>query len=177
MRTLPLLVLSCLLAAVLGAAALAEDAPKAVPKKEGAAVTLKDLAWMVGSWSEASGPSIFSETWMPAQGDAMTGAVHWTIQGKTRMYELTVIEQTPKGLVIHVRHFNPGLVPWAAEAKGPVTWPLKELRGQHVIFEHPTRAWPKRLEYKRDGDVMSGRLSGVENGKPNVLPFTFRLRK
>ena len=163
--------LACVLPAV------AEDAPNADAKKDPATVTLKDLAWMVGSWSEAEGPSVFSEAWMPAQGDAMVAASHWTIQGKTRMYELNVIEQTPKGLVIHVRHFHRGVVPWEAEATGPVSWPLKSLEGQHVIFEHPTRAWPKRLEYRRSGKTLEGRLTGTENGVAKQIPFSFRLRE
>ena len=92
------------------------------------------------------------------------------------MYELMSVEQTKDGLVIHVRHFGTGLVPWKSEANGPVSWPLKSLKGRHAIFEHPTRAWPKRLEYHREGDVMRARLSGVEHGKPKEIPFTLRLR-
>lgn len=174
MRILSLLLSVCVVVAVWWLVpAVADEEPAAKAKEP----TLKDLAWMVGAWQEAEGPSVFSETWMPAQGEAMAGVAHWTIQGRTRMYELTVIEQTADGIVIHVRHFGAGLVPWASEAKGPITWPLKSLKGQHAVFEHPTRAWPKRLEYKRDADTMQARLTGTEGGKPKVIPIAFRLRR
>lgn len=172
------LALTVLMALVLGLAVLvaAEDEPKAEPKGA-AAPTLADLAWMVGDWADAEGPSIFAETWLPAQGHDMVGVAHWTVGGRTRMYELMSIEQRDDGLVLHVRHFHRGLVPWPSEVKGPVAWPLKSLQGEHAIFEHPTRAWPKRMEYKRSGDALSGRLSGTKDGKPHAIPFSFRVRK
>jgi hypothetical protein len=167
----------------LGTLALAEDkpakdVPKADAKKKDAKVpTLKDLAWMAGAWAESEGPSVFTETWHAGQGDAMAGVAHWTISGRTRMFELMSIETTASGLVLNVRHFHKGLVPWPSEVKGPITWPLKSLDGKHAVFEHPTRAWPKRMEYHRKGDVLAGRLSGMENGRPKEIPFTFRLQR
>ena len=146
--------------------------------KEGKKVpTLKDLAWLTGTWVEASGASVLTEVWSAPQGDAMVGHDHWTVGGKTRMLELLAIEQTEQGLVLRLRHFDKGLVPWKAEKDGPISWPLKSLKGQRVVFEHPTRAWPKRMEYHRKGDVLTGKLSGVENGKPNAIPFRFELRR
>lgn len=145
-------------------------------KKESKVPTLEDLAWMTGTWVEAEKTSVFTEIWGAPQGDAMVGHDHWTVGGKTRMVELTSIEQTAEGLVLHVRHFGRGMTVPASEKAGPMSWPLKSLEGQRVVFEHPTRAWPRRMEYHRTGDVLKGRLSGVENGKPNVIPFRFKLQ-
>jgi hypothetical protein len=145
------------------------------PDKEAKNVpTLQDLTWLTGTWVEADGRSVLTEVWSAPQGDAMVGHDHWTVGGKTRMLELLAIEQTAQGLVLNLRHFHKGLVPWDAEKNGPLSWPLKSLEGQSVVFEHPTRAWPKRMEYHRKGDVLAGKLSGIENGKPNVIPFHFK---
>ena len=166
-------VILCLVVATLAAGALAEDAP--VPVKD-AAPTLADLAWLTGAWSETEGPSVFSEVWGAPLGDAMVAASHWSIGGKTRMYELVVIEQTEAGLVLHVRHFHRGVIPWPSENDGPMSWPLKSLDGQHVVFEHPTRAWPKVMEYRRVGKILEGRLAGAEQGRPKEIPFRFALQ-
>ena len=114
---LPLILLAVLVSAFVLHPAAAEDAPQAGPKKAQAKTTLADLAFLVGSWTETEGPSVFAETWLPAQGDAMAGVAHWTIQGRTRMYEMMSIEQGAEGLVLHVRHFHRGLVPWPSEAR------------------------------------------------------------
>jgi len=172
----PFLLSACLLLVAFGACVAvvsAEDEP-AAPRH---APTLADLAWMTGAWVEKEGPSVFTETWSAPSGDAMVAASHWAVEGKTRMYELCVIEQTGQGPVLHVRHFHRGVQPWEQEKAGPISWPLKSLEGQHVIFEHPTRAWPKTMEYRRTGDVLEGRLVGVENGMPKQIPFSFHLAK
>jgi len=171
-RGLVVLGVAAAIVAVAVSVGWADDDP--VKKEKKAVPTLKDLAWMTGTWVEAEKTSVLTEIWGEPQGDAMVGHDHWTFGGKTRMLELIAIEQTAQGLVLNVRHFSRGLVPWEAEKDGPLSWPLKSLEGQRVVFEHPTRAWPKRMEYHRQGDVLSGKLSGVENGKPNVIPFRFK---
>jgi hypothetical protein len=163
-----------LLVSAWAAVGRAEDEPAGKEAKP--VPTLKDLAWLEGRWQEAQEGSLFTEVWGRAQGDAMVGYDHWTIGGKTRMLELMAIEQTEEGLVLRIRHFGRGLVMPKSEADGPISWPLLSLEGQKVVFEHPTRAWPKRMEYERQGDVLTGRLSGVEDGKPNAIPFRFERR-
>ena len=152
----------------------AEDEP--VGKEAQPVPTLKDLAWLEGTWEEAQQGSVFTEVWSAALGDAMIGHDHWTVGGKTRMYELMAIEQSEEGLVLRIRHFGTGLVIPKSELDAPMSWPLSSLEGQKVVFEHPTRAWPKRMEYEREGDVLTGKLSGIENGKPNAIPFRFKKR-
>ena len=153
----------------------ADDKPAS--EKEKKVPTLEDFAWLTGTWVEDHKGSVLTEVWGAPQGDAMVGHDRWTIRGKTRMYELIAIEQTKEGIVLRLRHFSKGLVPWKAERDGPVSWPLKSVTQNSAVFEHPTRAWPKRMAYHRKGDVLIGKLSGVENGKPNAIPFRFELRK
>ena len=92
----------------------------------------------------------------------MVGHDHWTLGGKTKMVEIVMIEMEKSGPVLKIRHFGRNLAPWPQEKDGPLSWPLKSLEGRSVVFEHPTRAWPKRMEYHRKGNALSGKLSGVE---------------
>lgn len=167
---------ACIVAVVMAMAVSGVWADEKPAKKETKVPTLNDLAWLTGTWVESDRGSVLTEIWGAPQGDALVGHDHWTVGGTTRMYELIAIEQTEQGLVLKVRHFSKDLVPWKAEKDGPMTWPLKSLVGQKVVFEHPTRAWPKRMEYERKGDVLTGQLSGIENGKPNAIPFRFALQ-
>ncbi|MDJ0520481.1 MAG: DUF6265 family protein [Planctomycetota bacterium] len=168
------LVVVCVSVCVCVGVGLADEAAKKEAKK---VPTLKDLTWLTGTWRETSGSMVLTEVWNAPQGDAMVGMDHMTVGGKTRMFELLAIEQTEQGLVLNLRHFGKGLRIPDAEKDGPMSWPLKSLEGSKVVFEHPTRAWPKRMEYERQGDVLLGRLSGVENGKPNAIPFRFERQK
>jgi hypothetical protein len=142
--------------------------------KEGAAI--EALAWLTGTWVEVDDTSVFTEVWGPPQGDAMIGHDHWTVGGVTRMVELIAVERAATGLVMRLRHFGRGLVPSPAEKDGPMEFPLKSLEGTKVVFEHPTRAWPRSMTYERKGDELIGSLAGVENGKPSEIPFHFKLR-
>jgi len=174
MRKLFLGVAVAVAVSVTVAVGYAEEPP--VKDAKAKAPTLQDLAWLTGTWVEADKGSVLTEIWGAPQGDAMVGHDHWTVGGKTRMVELIAIEQEASGLVLKIRHFGHNLAPWPQEKDGPMAWPLKSLKGQSVVFEHPTRAWPKRMEYHRKGEVLTGKLSGVENGKPNAIPFHFKLR-
>jgi hypothetical protein len=165
---------ACLVGGAFVVSGQADDEPEGKEAKP--VPTLKDLAWLEGTWVEAEQGSVFTEIWSGAQGDAMVGHDHWTVGGKTRMYELMAIEQTEEGLALRIRHFGRALVIPKSEQDGPMSWPLLSLEGQKVVFEHPTRAWPKRMEYERKGADLMGRLSGVENGKPNAIPFHFKKR-
>jgi len=144
------------------------------PKTETATVTVKDLAWMSGRWLRKQGKDDLEETWSPPLGDTAMGMFRWNRDGKTWMYELMSIETEDSGLVFHLRHFGKQLKPW--EEDEPLTYPLKSLKPNEVVFEHPTESDPKRFVYRREGDRLFVRLE-PEDAAAKVDEFEFTLAK
>jgi hypothetical protein len=109
-------------------------------------------------------------------GDTAMGMFRWNREGKTWMYELMSVETEAEGggLVFRLRHFGRGLTPW--EKDGPLTYPLKSMTTDSVVFEHPTKSDPKRFVYRRDGDRLFVRLEPDDAGA-KVDEFEFTLAK
>jgi hypothetical protein len=139
------------------------------------AATLADLAWLEGSWRSTDGKEIFDEIWTGPEGGSMAAVSRSVEDGRTGMYELSTIETTPTGPVLRIRHFGAGLEPWKSEAAGTPSWPLAKLAGKEVLFEDPSRDFPRSILYRRetgkDGDVLVARLEGKRGDKPVEMEF------
>lgn len=120
---------------------------------------IDDLAFLTGAWAgEADGESM-REVWDPARGDSMVG--HFSIFAEDRavLYELLAIERTESGLALRIRHFGPGLTPWAGEADGAMSMTLTDAErtpgGQRAVFEDPARDFPRRIIYELTGQHLT----------------------
>jgi len=97
---------------------------------------LAPCAPLIGHWRGQLGGTTIEEVWMPAAGNNITGALRWfDADGAVRMYELFSIDAdnnngadsdaTAPPVRMTLRHFHPGLVPWAAETDaGPMLFQL-----------------------------------------------------
>jgi len=69
-----------------------------------------DLHFLTGHWA---GTASFGGTvechWMAPSGDNAMGAIRMMNNGKVTMYEILVAEQVGDGVMLRVKHFNPGL--------------------------------------------------------------------
>lgn len=81
------------------------------------AVTLADLSFITGLWRADWNGGVGEEHWSAASGDSMMGTFRFVKDGKGRFYELMLIEQTPDGPVLSLKHFNAGLVGWEDKAQ------------------------------------------------------------
>lgn len=160
------------LALALGAAAPMATAPSPSP--------LGDLAWLAGTWLQEDDTGLLmEETWSAPRADAMVGMFRLAQRGKVSLFELMSIELdgpagsadgplipgqepvaggAPQRLVFRLRHFHRGLAPWEAEQDGPLTFSVLRLQPNEVVFEDPTRQFPNRVLYRRDGDVLTIRI-------------------
>ncbi len=126
--------LCLVLALVIGLTAfpLAEDpAPevkKPVPGK------LEDLAFMTGCWKATHWGGEMDECWSAPVGDNMMASYRFIKDGKVQFYEFLVIEQTPEGLYLRLKHFNKGLIGWEEKDKSLVS-PLTSLEKNKAVFD------------------------------------------
>jgi hypothetical protein len=142
-----------------------------------AATKASDLEWLVGRWASGDGDEGFEEAWIPAGGGTLAAVSRMVHGGKTGMYELSAVEPDADGLVLRIRHFSPGLVPWKSEAEAAPAWRLVRSGPREAVFEDPARAFPRRIAYRREAggeggpDVLVARLEGEQGGKPRVTEF------
>lgn len=127
-----------------------------------------DVAFMAGYWRGAMGPTVIEEVWLPAEGDAMHSVFRMVRDGKTAFTEFQSIELREGDLVLHLRHFHPGLKAWE-EADGALRWRIERTSPNLAVFRQ--QGAETRLEYHREGDRLTVTL--VKEGKRQ--PFHFRL--
>jgi hypothetical protein len=167
------------LAAVAAAVLAAAGTAAALEGETKAKATVEDLAWLAGNWVHGEGDEAFHETWLPPAGGSLVGASRDVSHGKTTLVELSTIETAADGaLVLYIRHFGAGLVPWKSEAAGPVRMPLASSKKGEAVFEDPERDFPKRLTYRAGkGDTLEALLEGTRGGAPMNMEFRFRRAK
>ncbi len=140
------------------------------------AATIGDLAFLAGGWSADWEGSILEEHFTSPRHGTIVGMFRWGRDGATRLTEHMVIEQADDGVVLLLRHFNPGLVPWEQEADGPLRFRLERVEGGQAVFEDLSRAFPSHIVYHRiSPDTLLARLEGRgEDGEDRQIEFVYR---
>src|SRR5438552_9331532 len=133
-------------------------APQRVAPQTPPSSPLDQLAWMTGRWiSNGEDGTITEEYWMPPRGGTMLGigrSVDVASQ-RTMFFEFLRLEARPEGVTY-----------WASpNGKQPAT-PFRMIESitGHAIFENPQHDFPRTIDYWRDGDLLHGRIEGVEKG-------------
>ena len=108
--------------------------------------SVDELAWLAGRWSGTGLGGQAQEVWGPPAGGRMVGHFQLVKDGSASLYEFMMIDATPQGFRLRVKHFNPDFTAW--EEKG----------GWHA-FE-PESARPNELRFKgltmtRSGDRLT----------------------
>lgn len=80
------------------------------------AATIEDASWLAGRWVGTGLGGTVEETWAPAAGGQMVGHFQMVKGGKPQFYEILLLDSTPAGLRLRVKHFNPDFTAW--EDKG-----------------------------------------------------------
>jgi len=143
------------------------------PDRSPSEVKLSDLCFMLGQWQADWSGGLGEEHWSPSLGNSMVGTFRFVEDGKGRFYEFMLIEQTPRGPVLRLKHFNPGLIGW--EDKTQVcSYPLIECRQDMGIFEREDKK--SRLTYHRTSKkTLTVLLEEPSNGQLHSDKFNFRL--
>ena len=127
---------------------------------------------MAGTWRSDGGPMPFEEHWTAPWGGTMAAVSRGQKDGQVSMTELSSIETVGTDLVLHLRHFHNGLVPWESEKDGPLTWTLSDWGEHRAVFSDPEKDFPRSVTYERDGNVLRAILEGGSAEKPMRMAFT-----
>jgi len=107
------------------------------------AATLEDFAWLAGHWRGKlkSGP-VAEISYSEPAGGLMMGMFRLMDGERILVLEYLTLRETPEGLEMRVRHFDPALTPM--EKEEAITLRLAEHDGRRWVFENPIHARPKR---------------------------------
>ncbi|RIH82784.1 hypothetical protein Mterra_02530 [Calidithermus terrae] len=95
--------------------------------------SLEALSWLTGAWRGHKGLDEIDEYWSyPAHG-LMMGMFRWVREEKPWFTEHVTITQEPEGLILRIKHFNPGLVGWE-EKEESVKFCAVELEPARAVF-------------------------------------------
>ena len=74
--------------------------------------SLRDVAWMAGSWSGEALGGTFEEDWNAPSAGSMVGMFKLLRDGAVSFYELMLFVEEEGSLSFKVRHFNPDFTAW-----------------------------------------------------------------
>lgn len=150
--------------------AIAQSTPPTPAK-----VSLADLSFITGLWRAEFGGGLGEEHWSASSGDSMVGTFRFVKDDSAHFYEFMLIEQTNKGLVLRLKHFNPGLIGWEEKAQVH-SYPLIEFHKGLAIFEQVDKK--SRLTFHRTAkDALLVLLEQTRDGKQDSEEFSFKLVK
>ncbi len=127
--------------------------------------SVQDLAWMSGCWASIDGEPGSGETWTAPAGGTLLGVGRTVKRGKTVSHEFMQIRET-----------GPGQIAFIALPSGQseASFPLVRLSGQEAVFENPQHDFPQRVIYRRNGDLLTGRVEGSEGGETKGFDFPLK---
>src|SRR5688572_18781469 len=127
------------------------------------AAAIEGFAGMSGCWerNEKSG-AVATEMWMKPAGTSMMGMGRTVKNGKTVDYEMMRIETRADGIYFVAK---PKANPEETAFK------LKSSAGGEFAFENPQHDFPQRVIYKVNGNSLTGRIEGTQNGKSMGFDF------
>lgn len=137
-------------AALLAAAAPAEDG-------------LKKLSWLGGTWVSEEGGRWTEEHWSDARGGVMMGTNRSGAGASFAGYEFMRITGESDGSVRYWAHV-PG--------QAPVPFTLVSSADGEAVFENPAHDYPTRVTYRSEGkDALVATISGPNGAKARSWRF------
>lgn len=107
--------------------------------------SVKDLAFLTGSWSGKIGPSTIEEIWSKPTANAIQASVRIIADGKTSVHEFIVISQVGDEIELSLQQWGPGYVEMAPVTKMKLT----ELTENSISFKADESASITNLRYTR----------------------------
>jgi len=142
-----------------------------LPSSPAAPPSIRDLAWLEGTWQGKVGERDFEARYSGAEGGQVLSASKYTKEGVAAGFEFERFEEVDGTLV---------LTPFP-EGKSSVTFKLAELdpKSRRAVFENLARDFPTRLNYQRVADnKLTILVSGpAEDGQEQVLTYSLTRKR
>ena len=94
---------------------------------------LADVAWLAGHWQGEAFGGQTEEIWSAPAGGSMMGSFRLVAAGEVQFYELEIIRQVGKTLILQLKHFNADLTGWE-EQDETIDFPLVKIEPDALYF-------------------------------------------
>lgn len=131
-----------------------------------AAPTVSSVSWIAGCWeiNDTARERVVHEQWTKPVGGVMLGMARTVRAGKLANWEFTrLIEKD--GDVFYVAKPSQN----AAET----FFKLVKISAAEAVFENPEHDFPQRIIYRREGEKLTARIEGTNDGKPAGIDYPF----
>lgn len=98
---------------------------------------LENISWISGNWKGEAFGGITEENWSAPSGGSMMATFKLINDGKVSFYEIEIIREVEKTLILQLKHFNNDLIGWETKDE-TVDFPLKYITHNKVAFEGMT---------------------------------------
>lgn len=136
--------------------------------------TVDNLSWLAGNWCGDEEDIHFDEQWTTPSSHTMMGMFRWIQNDQVRFYEFMTIEQEAHGVVLRIKHFNPGLIGWE-EKEVSVAFTLVQISEEQAVFVKQDAADPLWLIYRKvdENSLMASFESEGDAAKSSEGVFHF----
>jgi hypothetical protein len=131
--------------------------PAQTPASE---ASFKDLRFVEGKWTGTfRGDRQYEAHWSSPSGNTIMGMLRFIRDDRTILFELLTVENTERGMILSVKHFEPGLI-GRQERQDAVRYRLVETGKKRAVFEHEVDgsriAWEGGFNLVRRGTLDNG---------------------
>jgi hypothetical protein len=121
-------------------------------------------SWLAGCWRQDGGERVIDEFWMPPAGGLMLGTGRTVAKGRVVEFEFMQIREEAGKLVFTAK----------PSGQPEASFPAIRTGAREVVFENLAHDFPQRVIYRIDGDTLTGRIEGTQNGKPRSVDYPMR---
>jgi len=127
--------------------------------------SLDELAWISGSWKGTAGGIRQEEIWTRPAGGLILGLHRDLFEGGGSFFEFLRIEQRDDGIFYVAM----------PRARQGTDFRLTRLEDGRAVFENPAHDFPQKIIYSREGNTLSARIEGAENGEQRSSSWSWEL--
>jgi hypothetical protein len=130
----------------------------------GLAAQSEPFSWLAGRWCLETHGQLIEELWLPSRGGIALGMSRTVDAAKTVSFEYLRIEHSAEATHYLAQPQGRPATAFKLTASGP-DW---------ARFENPQHDFPRRLEYRREGDRLHASIAGPgADGKDMTLRFDY----
>lgn len=131
--------------------------------------------FLTGTWKTEHKWGDMTEIWSTVEGENLMCTFRCINDNKVIFYEWIIIESSPSGPVMKLRHFNPGSIAWE-DKEHPHTYHLVSSTANQCVFESADKS--TRISYERVSptNLVSYLEKKDENGKKVKETFDYTLQ-
>lgn len=122
-----------------------------------------EFSWLAGHWRSENDGRISEEVWMAPEGGLMTGMGRTLRDGRAVSFEFLFIATGEDAAY----YAQPG-------GRPPVRFRLVSQEGESAVFENAEHDFPQRIEYARDGDMLTATISTLDREREISWSWTRR---